>query len=165
MRGDTLVRGTVTDMRYVVGFLMVAFFLAGAGLFIVGLRQLILRFAARHRLRRVMGEIVRIEIRQESTDSDSGRTVELHYPEIRFRPERGGEETFLSESGVGSRVSSYAVGQKIAVLYDPDGAISPMIESWAGMWSVPLVRTIVGPLFIAGALLIYWAFGDRILQG
>ena len=51
------------------------------------------------------------------------------------------------------------------MLYDPDGAISPMIESWAGMWSVPLVRTIVGPLFIAGALLIYWAFGDRILQG
>ena len=39
-----------------------------------------------------------------------------------------------------------------------------MIDSWAGIWGPHLVRAIVGPLFIFGALLIYWAFGDRILR-
>ena len=152
-------------MRYFVGFLMVGFLVGGAGLFVAGVRQLIRRFGARHRLQRATGEIVRIEIRQESTDSDSGRTIELHYPEVRYRPGGGGEQTFLSETGVGSRVSRYAVGQKITVLYDPDGEVGPMIESWSAMWSIPLVRAIAGPLFIAAALAIYWAFGERILAG
>jgi len=49
------------------------------------------------------------------------------------------------------------------VLYDPDGEIPPMIDSWAGIWAPHLIRTIAGPIFIFGALLIYWAFGDRIL--
>ena len=48
--------------------------------------------------------------------------------------------------------------------YDPDDEIPPMIHSWTGIWGPHLVRTIAGPLFICGALLIYWAFGDRILR-
>jgi hypothetical protein len=56
-----------------------------------------------------------------------------------------------------------AVGQKIAVLYDPDGAIPPMIDSWAGLWGPHLVRTIAGPLFLFAALFLNWAFGERIL--
>jgi hypothetical protein len=150
-------------MRYVVGLMMVGFFLAGAGLFFSGIRQLIRRFAARNRIRPVEGRIVRIDIRQESTDSDAA-SVEMHYPEIRFRTEQGVEQTFLSETGVGSRVSRYAVGQKITVLYDPDGEISPMINSWTGMWSVPIVKTVIGPLFVGAALLLYYAFGDQILE-
>ena len=150
-------------MRYVVGLMMVAFFLGGVGLFAAGVRGLIRRFAARRRLRPAEGEIVRIEKRQKITDRESGRTAEYHYPEIKFRPEPGSDKTFTSEIGAGARASRYAVGQKIAVLYDPDGEIPPMIDSWAGIWGPNLVRTIAGPLFIFGALLIYWAFGDRIL--
>lgn len=150
-------------MRYVVGLMMVAFFLAGVGLFAAGVRELIRRFAARHRLRPAEGEIVRIEKRQKCTDYEMGRTAEYHFPEVKFCPERGGETTFTSEIGAGARCSRYAVGQKIAVLYDPDGKIPPMIDSWAGIWGPHLVRTIAGPIFIFGALLIYWAFGDRIL--
>jgi hypothetical protein len=149
-------------MRYVVGLMMVAFLLGGVGLFAYGVRELVRRFAARGRLRPAEGEIVRIEVRTESTGSDSSRTAEYHYPEIRFRPGRGGEMTFLSEIGAGARAKRYAVGQKIGVLYDPDGEIPPMIDSWAGMWFPHLVRTIVGPLFIAAAAFIYFAFGDRI---
>jgi hypothetical protein len=51
-------------MRYVVGLMMVAFFLAGVGLFAAGVRELFRRFAARRRLRPAEGEIVRIEKRQ-----------------------------------------------------------------------------------------------------
>src|ERR1041384_1465252 len=98
-------------MRYVVGFMVVAFFLAGVGLFATGVRGLIRRFAARRRLRRAEGEIVRIEKRQESMDSETGRTAEFHYPEIRFRPEREGDKTFTSEIGAGARSSRFAVGQ------------------------------------------------------
>lgn len=152
-------------MRYVVGLMMVAFLLGGLGLFAAGVGGLIRRFAVRGRLRPAEGEIVRIECRQECTDYESGRTAEYHFPEIRFRPERGGEMTFTSQIGAGARCSRYAVGQKIAVLYDPDGKIPPMIESWTGIWGPHLVRTIAGPIFICGAALIYWAFGDKILGG
>ena len=150
-------------MRYVVGLMMVAFFLAGAGLFAAGVRGLIRRFASRRRLRPAEGEIVRIEKRQEIMDTERGRTAEYHFPEIKFRPASGGDKTFTSEIGAGARVARYSVGQKIAVLYDPDGEIPPMIDSWAGLWGPHLVRAIAGPLFIFGALLVYWAFGDRIL--
>lgn len=149
-------------MRYVVGFMMVVFFLAGLGLFATGLRGLIRRLAARRRLRSAEGKIVRIDKRQKVTDNESNRTAEYHYPEIRFRSESGEEMTFLSEIGAGARAQRYAVGQKIAVLYDPDGELPPMIHSWAGIWGPRLLHTIVGPLFIFAALFIYWAFGDRI---
>jgi len=149
-------------MRYVVGFMMVVFFLAGLGLFATGVRGLIRRFAARHRLRPAEGEIVRIDKRQKVVDDDTRRTAEYHYPEIRFRPEVGATQTFLSEIGAGARAERYAVGQKIAVLYDPDGEIPPMIHSWAGIWGPNLLRAIAGPLFIFAAAFIYWAFGDKI---
>src|SRR5512132_3067127 len=112
-------------MRYVVGFMMAAFFLGGVGLFAVGMHGLIRRLAARRRLRPAEGEIVRLDKRQQTTDADSGRTAEYHYPEIKFRPASGPYQTFLSEIGAGARAQRYAVGQKIAVLYDPDGAIPP----------------------------------------
>lgn len=150
-------------MRYVVGFMMVAFFLAGLGLFATGVRGLVRRLAARRRLRTVEGEIVRIDKRQIVTDNESRRTAEYHYPEIKFRRESGDDETFLSEIGAGARARRYAVGQKIAVLYDPDGELPPMINSWAGIWGPRLLHTIVGPLFVFAAMFIYWAFGDRIL--
>jgi hypothetical protein len=150
-------------MRYVVGLMMVIFFLAGMGLFAAGVRELIRRFAARRRLLPAEGVIVRVEKRQECTDTESGRTAEYYFPEIKFRPERGAGQTFTSEIGAGARSARYAVGQKIAVLYDPDGEIPPMINSWAGIWVPHLIHAIAGPIFIFGALLIYWAFGDRIL--
>jgi hypothetical protein len=149
-------------MRYVVGFMMVVFFLGGVALFAAGVRGLVRRFAARRRLRPAEGEIVWIDSRQVTMDSESGRTAEYHYPEIRFRPESGDHITFLSEIGAGARAQRYAVGQKIAVLYDPDGEIPPMIDSWAGIWGPNLLRTIFGPIFVLGAVGIYWAFGDKV---
>jgi hypothetical protein len=149
-------------MRYVVGLMMTAFFLAGIGLFAAGVYGLVGRFAVRRRLRPAEGEIIYIDARQSATDTDSGRTSTYHYPEIRFRNARGIEQTFLSEIGAGSIVGRYAIGQKIGVLYDPEDKVAPVINSWAGLWGPNLVRTIVGPLFVFGAWLIYFAFGDKI---
>src|SRR2546425_12897532 len=102
-------------MRYVVGFMMAAFFLGGVGLFLAGVWALPRRFAVRGRLRRAEGEIIRLDKRQKVVDNDMRRTAEYHYPEIRFHPEAGGEKTFLSEIGAGARAARYAVGQKIRV--------------------------------------------------
>jgi hypothetical protein len=143
--------------------MVMAFVLGGVGLFAAGVRELVRRFAARHRLRSANGEIVRIEKRQETTDSDSGRTTVYDFPEIKVRPERGSEQTFISDIGTGERTARYAVGQKIDVLYDPDGELSPMINSWAGLWVSPLIQVIVGPMFIFAGLFVSWAFGDKIL--
>jgi len=149
-------------MRYVVGLMMVAFLLAGVGLFVAGVHELIRRLAARRRLRPATGEIVRIEKRQEITDTESGRTATYDFPVIKFRSQWGSEQTFTSEIGAGERTARYAVGQTIDVLYDPDGEISPVIKSWAGLWAHPLILAVVGPIFIFAGLLVYWAFGDRI---
>jgi uncharacterized protein DUF3592 len=149
-------------MRYVVGLMMAGFLLAGIGLFAAGVLGLIRRFAARGRLRPAEGEIIRIEIRQKITDNEMRRTADYHYPEIRFYVEGVGEIIFLSDIGAGARASRYAVGQKIGVLYDPEEKVKPMIDSWAGIWFTPLLHTTVGPLFIFAALLIYYAFGDKI---
>ena len=150
-------------MRYVVGLMIVVFFLGGAGLLATGVRNLIRRFAARRRLRPAEGKIVRIEKRQEVTDTESNRVREYDYPEIRFRAGPAGEITFMSELGAGASLARYTVGQQIGVLYDPDGAIPPMIDSWAGIWLTHLIHTIVGPLFILAAIFLYWAFGDQVL--
>jgi hypothetical protein len=91
-------------MRYVVGSMMTAFFLAGVGLFAGGIYGLVRRFAARRRLRPAEGEIIYIDARQTTTDSDTGRASTYHYPEIRFHDARGIEQTFLSEIGAGSTV-------------------------------------------------------------
>jgi hypothetical protein len=150
-------------MRYVAGLMVMAFVLGGVGLFAAGARELIRRFVARHRLRPAKGEIVRIEKRQETTDSDSGRTTVYDFPEIKFRPERGSEQTFISDIGTGERTARYAVGERIEVLYDPVGELSPMINSWAGLWVSPLIQIIVGPMFVFAGLFVSWAFGDKIL--
>jgi hypothetical protein len=149
-------------MRYVVGLMMAAFFLAGSGLFAAGAIKLIRRLAALRRLRRAEGKIVRVESRQEYPDADGGRAAEYHYPEIRFRPERGSETTFLSEIGAGASRARYAVGQKIGVLYDPEGTVAPMLDSWTGIWLTPLIQVVAGPTFVFVALFIYWAFADKI---
>ena len=148
-------------MRYVVGLMMARFFLGGLGMLIAGVRGLLLRLAARGRLLTVEGKIIHIEIRQQSTDSESSRTTDYYHPEIRFRSEELGETTFLSEHGIPASRSPYAEGQKIAVLDDPAGKIQPMIHSWAAMWMTHLLYSLFGPIFIGAALLIYWAFGDK----
>ncbi len=150
-------------MRYVVGSMMIIFFLAGVGLFVSGVGGLIRRFAGRGRLRRAEGEIIRIEKRQKEIDTEMKRTAEYHYPEIRFYVAGAGETTFLSEIGAGARAQRYAVGQKIGVLYDPEKKIPPMIDSWTGIWGPALVKTFFGPMFVIAALVIYWAFGEKIL--
>ena len=150
-------------MRYVVGSMMVIFCLAGIGLFVSGVLGLARRFSARGRFRAAEGEIIRIVKRQKSVDDNLGRTAEYHYPEIKFFREFGGETTFLSEIGAGSRAERYAVGQKIGVLYDPEEKIPPMIDSWTGIWGPSILKTIAGPLFFFGGSLIYWAFGDKML--
>lgn len=154
--------GAERVMRYVVGGMMVVFALTGLGLFAAGVFGLLRRLKARHRLRAVAGEIIRVEIRQDTDRESGGRAKVYHFPEIRFRSEERGETTFLSEVGAGASQAKYVVGQKIEVLYDPDDKLRPMIRSWAGMWWPPLLKTIVGPVFVGGALLIYYAFGDRI---
>jgi len=150
-------------MRYVVGFMMSAFLVGGAGLFVAGVYALIRRLAARGRLRSAEGEIVRIKKRMKVTDNEMRRSAEYHYPEIQFRPGQGPETKFVSEIGAGARAKRYAVGQKIGVLSDPEGAIPPMIDSWGGIWGPHLVRTVFGPVFVFGAALIWFAFGDKIM--
>jgi hypothetical protein len=38
-----------------------------------------------------------------------------------------------------------------------------MIDSWSGLWLMPVSLTAAGVVFVGGSLMIWFAFGDRIL--
>jgi hypothetical protein len=142
--------------------MVMAFVLGGVGLFAAGVRELIRRFAARHRLRSANGEIVRIEKRQETTTRTAAGRLCTTSRRSSSAPS-GAANRASSQTSAGERTARYAVGQTIDVLYDPNGELSPMINSWAGQWVSPLIQVIVGPMFIFAGLFVSWAFGDKIL--
>jgi hypothetical protein len=52
----------------------------------------------------------------------------------------------------------------VSVLYDPGGELAPVLGSGTGgLWFIPLTLALAGLLFIGGGLVIWLAFGDRIL--
>jgi hypothetical protein len=88
----------------------------------------------------------------------------MFFPVIRFTAPSGEQITFESESGDGGQASQYSAGQRLPVLYDPDGQLAPMIDSWWSVWGGALFQVLGGALFIGGGLLIFVAFGGQIFS-
>ena len=89
----------------------------------------------------------------------------MHFPIIKFSKQTGEAITFTSETGDSGPESRYAQGQRIAVFYDQEGGLGPMIATWSGVWLPNLMGLVAGVVFLFGALLIYWAFWERIVEG
>ena len=86
-----------------------------------------------------------------------------HYPIIQYQNQMGETVSFRSEVGDMGQKSSYYQGQTLKILYDPEGQLSPMLDSWWGLWFPPTSITLGGLVFIGGSILIWVAFGDRIM--
>ncbi len=152
-------------MRYIVGFMMFAFLLCGTGLVIAAVRDLILKIYRMSYFRRATGSVIKVEREKQIAQPGGFRRRKAHYrffPVIRFRHLSGEEITFRSEIGDGGTASKYRVGQRIAVVYDVDNKLPPMINSFAGVWLPVLILAFAGSVFIGGGLLIYFAFGEKI---
>jgi hypothetical protein len=152
-------------MRYLVGFMMFAFLLIGAGLLAAAVRDLILKLTRMIYFRRATGSVVKVERERELAQPDEFRRRTTQYrffPVIKFKHLSGREVTFRSEIGDGGETSRYRVGQRIAVVYDVDDKLPPMINSFAGVWLPVLLTAAAGLVFAGGAALIYVAFGAKI---
>ena len=153
-------------MRYIAGFMMFAFFLCGIGLVIAGVSEFILKFYRMTYFRRAMGSIVKVERKRQINHSDSGfrhrKTQYNFFPVIKFKHLLGKEVIFQSETGDGGETSKYSVGQQIAVVYDVDNKLPPMINSFAGVWLPVILQTVGGIVFAGSAVMIYFAFGAKI---
>jgi len=155
----------VKIMRYIVGFMMFAFLMVGVGLIIAAVKEFIVKFYRMTYFRRAMGSIVRVEREKPIPQAGGFRRRKAHYrffPVIKFRHLSGEEITFKSEIGDGGETSKYRVGQRIAVVYDVDNKLNPMMNSFSGVWLPMILQTVCGIIFIGGAWLIYFAFGEKI---
>jgi hypothetical protein len=152
-------------MRYIVGFMMLAFLLCGTGLVIAAVRDLILKLYRMSYFRRATGSVVDVRREKQLPPPEGFRRRQTQYrffPVIRFKHLSGEDVTFKSETGDGGETSRYRVGQRIAVVYDIDDKLPPMINSFAGVWLPVILQIVGGAVFIGGGLLIYFAFGEKI---
>jgi hypothetical protein len=152
-------------MRYFVGFMMFAFFLCGIGLVIAGVKEFITKFYRMTYFRRATGSIVKVERKRQISQPDSNwnrKTQYRFFPVIKFKHLSGAEVVFQSETGDGGEASRYSVGERIAVVYDIDDKLPPMINSFAGVWLPVILQTVGGIVFAGSALMIYFAFGAKI---
>ena len=146
--------------------MMVIFFLSGVSILILSGRELLRKLASYRRFEHAEGIIVGIRRKTMSAmSSGRSRTTVMHFPIISFSKRAGETTTFTSETGDSGPVSRYARGQRIIILYDPEGEFVPMIATWSGVWLANLMGVLGGIVFLVGAFLIYWAFWDRIVGG
>ena len=153
-------------MRYLVGFMMFAFFLCGSGLIVAAVRDFLRKLFRLTYFRRATGSIVKVERMKAMINRDGPRgRRKPHYrffPVIKFRHLSGADVTFRSEIGDSGETSSYRVGQRIAVVYDIDDRFTPMISSFAGIWLPVILQAAGGAVFVGASLTIYLAFGAKI---
>lgn len=153
-------------MRYVAGLMMFAFFLCGIGLVIAAVKEFITKFYRMSYFRRAVGSIVKVERKRQISQPDSNnwhrKTQYGFFPVIRFKHLSGEEVVFQSETGDGGETSRYSVGQRLAVVYDIDDKLPPMINSFSGVWLPVILQAVGGIVFTGSAVLIYFAFGAKI---
>jgi hypothetical protein len=63
-------------------------------------------------------------------------------PHVEYQSADGQSRRFTD--GVGTIPADYTVGEKVVVLYDPQGVEAPRIHSWMRIWLAPLMFIGVG---------------------
>jgi hypothetical protein len=82
---------------------------------------------------------------ERSNNSRTRRSSWSYYPRIRFQTTDGHEINFVSN--VGSNPPSYAVNERVAVLYDPQQPYSASLNSFASLWGATVALGIAGVAF------------------
>lgn len=155
-----------TKMKLIALTMMVVFPLSGVIFLIVSVRELVSRISRRRYFLRTDGIIVGTKTKTlRTTRRGRVRPTIMHFPVIRFTTQTGEAVTFTSETGDTGPVSGYAQGQRLAIFYDPNGVLAPMLASWSGVWLPNLMGVLAGIVFLLAGLLIYWAFWERIIHG
>ena len=86
--------------------------------------------------------------------SGGGHEGTAYYPIVKFADRAGHEHTLYSR--IGSYPPAYAVGEAAPVLYDPADPQRAKINSFIGLWFLPLIFGILGALdFLTGLFLLF----------
>lgn len=153
-------------MRFIAITMMVVFPLSGIIFLIISVRELVRRIARRRYFLRADGLIVGIKTKTlRTTRRGRLRPTIMNFPVIRFTTQTGEAVTFTSETGDTGPVSAYAQGQRLAIFYDPNGELTPMLASWSGVWLPNLMGVLAGLIFLLAGLLISWSFWEKIKHG
>jgi hypothetical protein len=141
--------------------------LVGLFLIVAGVRGLCTTWKRRPFLRSAEGIVVGIKTESVINDDSTSSELQLAYrPILRFTTERGEVREFVSEMGKIGSESPYRKGDRLPVLYDPNGVLQPLIDSWFALWGFHVILTaIAGPLFIGCSVVLFLAFGHRVLYG
>jgi hypothetical protein len=98
------------------------------------------------------GSVVQLSWQQSSGRHGPSWTA---YPQIRFQTAEG--RSILFFASVGSNPPSYAAGQPVKVLYDPQNPYHAEIDSFGQLWTLSIVFTGLGLFFSAPqAVLVVW---------
>ncbi len=89
----------------------------------------------------------------------------LFLPVITYVKETGESAEFTSEVGDCGKESKYRVGQTVPVLYDTQGIVPAMIDTWFARWGTNFFMLFSGVLFFGAAALVYWLRVQAIREG
>jgi len=100
-------------------------------------------------------------------ESARGTVVEMagdrdgYAPVVKFRTAKGRERSF--EEAGRSNPPSYAVGERVQVLYDPKHPDDARIDSFSDLWALPMILGGMGVLFagIGGGVMLFGMSGRR----
>lgn len=90
------------------------------------------------------GEVIALERRRSS--QSNGGSSHTYYPVVKFTAPDG--EPIQFEGQVGSRPPAFRVGQRVAVLYNPEEPQSARIRSWGELWFAATIFSGLGGLFV-----------------
>jgi hypothetical protein len=143
---------------------MAVFLVVGCALLVGSLRDLARRLRRSRRLRRAEGVVVALQTKKVTTMlARRMRTTHMHFPVIRYSQGAGEAATFTSETGDAGPQPRFRVGQSVSVRYDPEGEVGPSVASWFGLWAQPLLLAVGGAMFVCGAALLYFAYGEKLV--
>jgi hypothetical protein len=152
-------------MRYLVGLMIVFSPLVGVFFIMKGVRRLYTAWRRRPFLKSAEAVVVGTKTKSVS-DMDCSEPQHLYRPILQFTTERGELRQFVSETGKIASESPFRRGDRLPVLYDPDGVLQPLPDSWYALWGYHLfLAAIVGPGFIGCSVFLCLAFGQRVLHG
>lgn len=92
---------------------------------------------------RTMGAVV--DFSTSSSLSSDGRSVTSYHPVVEFETE-GGTVTIVGSTGQGNR-PGYALGQTLAVVYDPRKPHEAVVDDFWQAWAGPLFLAVFGAVF------------------
>ncbi len=111
-----------------------------AGLYLMNDARVFLKDAAS-----AEGEVVSVNI-STSRDSETGAISYSYRPNIQFTTADG--RSRVSPTHISSSNYDYAVGTRLAVLYDPANPSDLRIDSFWSLWLLPGMFTIFGAMFL-----------------